>query len=120
MAETAVGRRVQLVRCTDPYTRLEPGEYGTVGFIDAIGTVHVKWDNGTNLGLVPGKDEWRVLDLGEISETLRVHFAEKYPEISAARLGSVLHNVIERAFKKEFRDDKAVLAAIEAGLKGAS
>jgi hypothetical protein len=53
---------VQLVRCNDPYTRLTPGEQGTVGFIDSLGTVSVKWDSGSSLGLVrEDGDAWTVL-----------------------------------------------------------
>lgn len=47
-----VGDRVRLVRCDDPYTRLQPGELGTVRFIDDTGTVHVAWDSGSHLGMV--------------------------------------------------------------------
>lgn len=47
-----VGRRVKLVRCTDEYTRLAPGAEGTVTFVDSMGTVHVRWDDGSQLGLV--------------------------------------------------------------------
>ncbi len=28
----------------DPYSRLKPGDRGTVEFVDDIATVHVKWD----------------------------------------------------------------------------
>jgi hypothetical protein len=59
------GRRVELVRCTDPYTTLKPGAKGTVDFVDALGTVHVKWDDGRSLGLVPGEDTWEVLPKGD-------------------------------------------------------
>ena len=45
------GKRVKLVRCNDPYTRLRPGALGTVLMVDAMGTVHVNWDNGACLGL---------------------------------------------------------------------
>jgi hypothetical protein len=47
-----VGKRVRLIRCDDPYTHLEPGTTGTVGFVDDMGTVHVRWDDGHYLGLV--------------------------------------------------------------------
>jgi hypothetical protein len=50
--EHLVGKRVRLIACTDPYTKLKSGEEGTVDFVDDIGTVFVKWDNGSNLGLV--------------------------------------------------------------------
>lgn len=48
----AKGDRVQLIRCTDEYTRLQPGALGTVVLVDATGTVHVNWDDGAKLGLV--------------------------------------------------------------------
>jgi hypothetical protein len=56
------GDRVHLIRCTDEYTRLQPGAEGTVGFVDSLGTVHVNWDgDGGSLGLVPGEDQWVVI-----------------------------------------------------------
>jgi Domain of unknown function (DUF4314) len=54
-----VGKRVELVRCTDQYTRLTPGEKGTVTFVDALGSVSVKWDSGSSLSLIPGEDAWK-------------------------------------------------------------
>lgn len=55
------GSRVRLVRSTDPYTRLAPGELGTVSLVDDVGTVHVHWDSGSNLGLVPDADVWETV-----------------------------------------------------------
>ncbi|KKL72331.1 hypothetical protein LCGC14_2086000 [marine sediment metagenome] len=55
------GDRVELIKCTDPYTKIPPGTQGKVDFVDAIGTVHVTWDNGYSLGLVPGEDKWWTL-----------------------------------------------------------
>lgn len=49
--KTIVGKRVRLIRCNDPYTKLLPGSLGTIRFIDVTGTVHVKWDSGSSLGL---------------------------------------------------------------------
>ena len=54
------GDRIRLVRCTDEWTRLKPGLLGTVTLIDDCGTVHVAWDCGSTLGLVPGEDAWVV------------------------------------------------------------
>jgi hypothetical protein len=56
------GDRVELVRCSDPYTRLKPGEQGTVCLVDAMGTTHVDWDSGSNLGMIPGEDVFRVIE----------------------------------------------------------
>ena len=50
------GCRVELVSMDDPYARLRPGDQGTVVAVDDIGTVHINWDNGSGLSLVPGED----------------------------------------------------------------
>jgi hypothetical protein len=50
--KTDSGRRVRLVWCTDEYTRLRPGTLGTVQWRDDMGTLHVRWDDGSTLGLV--------------------------------------------------------------------
>jgi len=55
------GDRVRLVRTGDPYTTLICGDLGTVRRIDSLGTVHVDWDSGSKLGLVPGEDSWVIL-----------------------------------------------------------
>lgn len=61
MADNLIGRRVRLVSCSDPYTKLAAGAEGTVALVDDLGTLHVDWDDGHKLGLVPGEDRWVVL-----------------------------------------------------------
>jgi len=57
--------RVELVNTTDPYTKLQPGDQGTVQSVDDSGTVHVVWDSGENLGMVPeAGDEIKLVDEG--------------------------------------------------------
>ncbi len=41
----------------DPYTKLRPGDQGTVSFVDDIGTVFVDWDSGSKLGVAYGADQ---------------------------------------------------------------
>lgn len=48
----AVGERVILVTCNDPYTKILPGTHGTVSFLDDAGTIFVDWDDGSRLGMV--------------------------------------------------------------------
>ena len=56
------GKRIRLVCCNDPYTKLPPGTEGTVSFVDDAGTVFVDWDNGSKLGLCrDAGDRWQVL-----------------------------------------------------------
>jgi len=61
-AHYPVGARVELVKMNDPYnTTLVPGCRGTVKGVDDIGTIHVKWDCGSSLGVVYGEDICRVV-----------------------------------------------------------
>ena len=62
MIEDLKGKRVELLSTTDPYTTLKPGDKGTIEFVDDLGTVHISWDNGSKLGLVPGEDQFKILD----------------------------------------------------------
>ncbi len=56
------GTRVELVRMEDPYSKLKPGDQGTVTGVDDIGTVFVAWDCGSGLGIVYGEDQIRRID----------------------------------------------------------
>ena len=61
--EYTAGARVELVHMNDPYnTKLFPGTRGTVVSVDDIGTVHVRWDCGSSLGVVYGEDRCRVIE----------------------------------------------------------
>ncbi len=55
-AEYPEGTRVELVHMDDPYTKIPEGTKGTVLVVDDTGTIHVKWDNGSSLGVVFGED----------------------------------------------------------------
>ena len=57
------GCRVELLRMEDP--QAPPiGTTGTVIGVDDLGTVHVKWDNGSCLGVAFGEDDCRRIDNG--------------------------------------------------------
>lgn len=53
------GTRVELISMNDPYTKLKPGDRGTVTMVDDIGTVFVSWDCGSGLGVAYGEDHIR-------------------------------------------------------------
>jgi len=59
---TIIGKRVRLIHTSDPYTRIRPGDEGTVDSLDDLGTVHVLWDSGSSLGMVRGEDQFAILD----------------------------------------------------------
>lgn len=54
------GTRVEL-RSMAGEQQMPLGPQGTVEIVDDIGQIHVKWDNGRNLALVPEEDSFRRL-----------------------------------------------------------
>lgn len=56
-SEYPPGCRVELIRMPDPQTNLKPGDQGTVTIVDDIGTIHVRWDNGSSLGVAYRADK---------------------------------------------------------------
>lgn len=63
------GTRLVLISMDDPRP-IEPGTRGTVDFVDDIGTIHCKFDNGRCLGLIVGEDSFRKLTVDELREEL--------------------------------------------------
>ena len=62
------GTRIQLDHMEDPWAPVPPGTRGTVQFVDDIGQIGMKWDNGRTLSLVPGEDSFRKLTDVELAE----------------------------------------------------
>lgn len=55
------GMRVEMGAMDDPQP-IERGTRGTIEFVDDMGTIHVKWDNGRTLGIVPDVDEFKIIE----------------------------------------------------------
>jgi hypothetical protein len=66
MDRTNEGRRVALVRCSDPYTKLEPRSEGTYRWRNPVtggpDQHSIEWDNGSSLMLLDGVDSFRFID----------------------------------------------------------
>lgn len=65
------GTRIELQHMEDPQP-VPDGTRGTVAYVDDAGTIHMKWDNGRTLGLVPGEDQFRKLTPQELQEEAAV------------------------------------------------
>lgn len=76
------GTRVVLNHMEDPWAPVPAGTRGTVVAVDDVGQLHMKWDNGRTLALVPGEDTFRKLNPEEILEEQR-SFDEKLAEAKA-------------------------------------
>ncbi len=56
-----LGKKVTCHFMDDPYPVL-PGTKGVIQFTDDIGQIHVDWEDGRSIALIPGKDEYTIED----------------------------------------------------------
>jgi hypothetical protein len=56
-----VGKHVELIYMEDPQAP-KPGTKGIITKVDGIGQIHVNWNNGSKLALIPGEDEYKILE----------------------------------------------------------
>ena len=59
--------RIELVHMEDNWA-VPSGTRGTVDYVDDAGQIHMKWDNGRTLAIVPQVDKFRKLTQQEIKE----------------------------------------------------
>ena len=57
----AKGTRIKLTKTMDDIQPILANQKGTVLFVDDIGTLHMKWDNGRGLGIVVDEDEFEII-----------------------------------------------------------
>lgn len=60
--EHLVGKRVKCVLMPNDPDPIPSGTEGTVEYIDDAGHIHVKWDNGRTLSLIPNIDIYEVIE----------------------------------------------------------
>lgn len=56
------GTRIELVCMNDPYAPVPSGTKGTVEFVDDMGQIAMRWDNGRTLALIPEIDEFKIIE----------------------------------------------------------
>lgn len=67
-AANPIGTRLELISMDDPYAPVPSGTRGTVQYVDDMGQIGMKWDNGRSLSLIPGEDSFRRLTAEELAE----------------------------------------------------
>ena len=55
------GTRIRLNSMNDPFAPVALGTEGVVQLVDDAGQLHMKWDNGRTLAIIPGEDSFTVL-----------------------------------------------------------
>ena len=61
------GTRIKLEHMVDAYA-VPTGTRGIVDHVDDAGQIHMRWDNGRTLAVIPGIDNFRKLTPQEIQE----------------------------------------------------
>lgn len=62
------GTRIELLATSETLQPVPIGTRGTIDHIDDQCGIHMKWDNGRTLALMPGEDSFRKLTAEEIAE----------------------------------------------------
>lgn len=100
--------RVKNLSMNDDYA-VPPNTEGTVLFVDDIGTIHVRWDNGSSLGLIVGEDSFIKLEAPEKSyEVQKTNLKIKSPLMRKETLDPEEHTV-EYAVKLSKEDYLSLL-----------
>jgi hypothetical protein len=60
MNERLKGKRITLIRMNDDPNPIKANEQGTIRGEDGMGHIHVDWDNGRSLSLIPGVDVYKI------------------------------------------------------------
>lgn len=62
-----VGDRIRMIHTDDPYTALVAGAEGSVtgGQTGDFPAIWVRWDSGSTMGLIPGRDRYELLTTKE-------------------------------------------------------
>ncbi len=104
------GTEIELISMEDSYA-VPSGTHGVVDFVDDIGTIQIIWDNGSTLGLVVGKDNFKVIKKPSIdSKSKNAEQLENKPEAPIIGADSNVFNLIgicSRALIKAGYNDKA-------------
>ena len=56
-----VGTKIQLISMRDEKYPILPGTIGEVTHIDDMGSIHMKWQNGSSLPLIPEVDSFKAV-----------------------------------------------------------
>lgn len=72
------GTRIMLLSMDDPYAPIPSGAKSTVVHVDDAAQIHMKWDNGRTLAIVPGEDSFRKLTDEELAEEQEMTESEDF------------------------------------------
>ena len=90
------GTRIVLLETSETLQPVPLGMRGTVAFIDDMCQLHMKWDNGRRLAVIPGEDLFRKLTESEPAE-----------EQSRESVEERVHGTAEEGVRQEHPEEPA-------------
>ncbi len=104
------GTRVELNSMSGE-NQMPAGAQGSVQFVDDIGQIHVAWDNGSSLALIPGEDSFSKIEqtYPKLQDILvakfeDVHLCHKDVEIEPATIVELSNRTLTDEGKAEWAD----------------
>ena len=56
------GTKIKLIHMEDPYKHPADGSIGTVDHVDDAGSIHMTWECGSSLAILPDVDKFEVIE----------------------------------------------------------
>lgn len=75
-----IGTKIKLLQDMDDIQPIKAGQIGIVEFIDSEGSLHMEWDNGSSLAIVPEVDKFEIMELPEKIKVIIIE-PEKNPYV---------------------------------------
>ncbi len=108
------GTRIELDHMDDPFAPIPSGTRGTVIHVDDIGQIHLKWDNGRGLALVPGEDAFHKLSKEDLHKE---QLPKKVNDYAEKIENDILPNIDFDRLKAEYvNNDDTYIKEIVGGL----
>lgn len=113
------GTRIRLNHMDDPYHPVNDGALGTVDHVDDAGQIHMKWDDGGGLALIPNEDNFEIIETVQSQEdSIRVVIVEAGKLPITQYIGNDLKSmqeVVGGYIEEVMLDDGTVLICNEEG-----
>ena len=113
------GTRIKLNHMDDPYHPVPDGTLGTVEHVDDAGQIHMKWDNGSSLAIVPEADSYQVIEGPYVCpETIQVIIVEagKHPRVECiSNTLESMQAIVDGSIQEVHISSHAVLVCNEEG-----
>ncbi len=105
------GTRIRLAQMNDPYAPVPPGTEGCVVCVDDACQIHMNWDNGRTLALIPGEDHFSIIP--QPLQTIKLYMPLTITTYEQDEYGNLGDDPVELDGRAVLPYKDHILAAIE-------